>query len=397
MQTITINANPHPGQAEVHAHPARFKVLACGRRWGKTRLGVNECLDVAARGGRAWWVAPSYRMSEVGWRPLRQMAAKIPGADVRRVDRQVILPGGGEVWVRSADKPDSLRGEGLDYVVIDECAFVSEDAWNEALRPALSDRLGRAMFISTPKGRNWLWRAFRRGQDPDSGSWQSWRFPTSDNPYIDTAEIEAARQTLPERIFRQEYLAEFIEDGGGVIRNVLAAATATPRERAQPGHQYTMGIDWAYSHDFTVVAVMDMSERELVYLDRYNGTDYTLQRQRVAGLYERFKPVVILSEANAMGRPNNEELRRAGIPVQDWITTNASKAQAIEDLAGAFEREQIRILSNDVLIAELQALEGTRLKGGSVRYEAPDGMHDDTVIALALANYAAQSGGLEVF
>lgn len=132
MATIQLNANPHQGQREVHTNRARFKVLAAGRRWGKTRLGVNECLDVASRGGRAWWVSPSYKTGEVGWRPLRRIGAKI-GAEVRKVDRQVNLMNGGSVTVRSADDPDSLRGEGLDFIVLDECAFMQERAWSEAL------------------------------------------------------------------------------------------------------------------------------------------------------------------------------------------------------------------------------------------------------------------------
>jgi len=119
-QRIEINASPHAGQREVHNDMARFKVLAAGRRWGKTRLGVNECLDVAAGAGRAWWVAPSYKMSEVGWRPLQRIGNQV-GAEVRIVDRKVTMPNGGWVQVRSADKPQSLRGEGLDFVVLDEC------------------------------------------------------------------------------------------------------------------------------------------------------------------------------------------------------------------------------------------------------------------------------------
>jgi phage terminase large subunit-like protein len=191
MPTIQIDVKPHPGQALVHSHPARFKVLACGRRWGKTRQGVNEAYDVAANGGRAWWVAPNYKMSEVGWRPLRRIGQKI-GAEIRRVDRQILLPNGGEVVVRSADDPQSLRGEGLDLVVIDECAYVAEQAWTEALRPSLSDRQGSAIFISTPKRRNWFFRLFQQGLE-DGGEWMAWQFPTAANPYIDPAEIEAAR------------------------------------------------------------------------------------------------------------------------------------------------------------------------------------------------------------
>jgi len=380
---VTIRARPHPGQALVHRDGARFKLLACGRRWGKTRLGVNECLDVAAKGGRAWWVAPSYKMSEVGWRPLRQIAGKI-GAEIRKVDRQVILPGGGEVSVRSADNPDSLRGEGLDFVVVDECAFVPELAWTEALRPALSDRQGRAMFISTPKGRNWFWRLWQRGMDDSQGEWRSWQFPTSGNPFIAPTEIDAARRDLPERIYLQEYEAQFLEDAGGVFRRVADAARAT-ETGPQQGHEYAIGVDWGKLGDFTVLTVLDIAERRMVEMDRFNRIDYAVQRQRLGALSDRYVPTVIMAESNSMGEPIIEQLQRDGLPVRGFTTTNATKAQIIEALALAFERGDLAILPDPVLIGELQAYEMDRLPSGMVRYGAPEGMHDDTVMSLALA------------
>lgn len=380
---VTIDARPHPGQALVHRDGARFKLLACGRRWGKTRLGVNECLDVAAKGGRAWWVAPSYKMSEVGWRPLRQIAGKV-GAEIRKVDRQVILPGGGEVSVRSADNPDSLRGEGLDFVVVDECAFVPELAWTEALRPALSDRQGRAMFISTPKGRNWFWRLWQRGTDDAQDEWRSWQFPTSGNPFIAATEIDAARRDLPERIYLQEYEARFLEDAGGVFRRVADAATATETGR-EPGHEYAIGADWGKSGDFTVLTVLDIAERRMVAMDRFNRIDYAVQRGRLQAMHERYNSTVIMAESNSMGEPIIEQLQRDGLPVRGFTTTNATKAQIIEALGLAFERGDLRILPDPVLIGELQAYEMDRLPSGMVRYGAPEGMHDDTVMSLALA------------
>jgi phage terminase large subunit-like protein len=390
-QAVRIDAHPHPQQAAVHVHSARFKLLACGRRWGKTRLGVNECLDVASHGGRAWWVAPSYKMSEVGWRPLRQIATRI-GAEVRRVDHQIILPGGGEVTVRSADNPDALRGEGLDYVVVDECAFVPEAAWTEALRPALSDRLGRAMFISTPKGRNWFWRLWERGQDANDDEWASWQFPTSGNPYIAASEIEAARLGLPERVFLQEYEAQFLDDAGGVFRRVADAATAIECE-PEEGHEYCMGVDWGKSNDYTVLTVMDIAERRMVAMDRFNRIDYTVQRGRLEAMAGRYNPSVILAESNSMGEPIIEQLQRDGLPVRGFTTTNATKAQAIEALALAFERGDISILNDPVLVGELQAYEMERLPSGMVRYGAPEGMHDDTVMSLALAWQAIETSG----
>jgi hypothetical protein len=376
----------HPRQREVADDPSRFRVLSCGRRWGKTRLGAALCIEVAGQRGRAWWVAPSYPVAMVGWRLIRRMASQIPSAEIRQVDRIISLPNGGEIQVRSADNPNSLRGEGLDFVVMDECAYISEDAWQEALRPALSDRLGKAMFISTPAGRNWFWRMWQTCESPDHADWRGWQLPTSDNPYIDAGEIAAARQSLPERVFRQEYLAEFIDDGGGVFRGVMAVSTGAVTEPID-GPRYIMGIDWAFSNDYTVVSVFDPVTRRQVYLDRYNGADYTLQRQRIESLCHRYQPVSIIAEVNSMGRPNNEQLRAAGLPVQDFVTSNASKASIIEALAGSIERADVVLLNDPVQIGELQAYEGSRTTGGMTRYSAPEGMHDDTVIATALAYY----------
>ena len=146
MTTLTL-PRLHPGQKTVWDEHARFKVLASGRRWGKTLLGSLACVVDGASGGRAWWVAPSYKMAMVGWRAVYRLGRQIPGANIRRGDLLVEMPGGGSVQVRSADDPQSLRGEGLTLAVLDECAFMSEEAWTEALRPALSDRRGGALFI----------------------------------------------------------------------------------------------------------------------------------------------------------------------------------------------------------------------------------------------------------
>ena len=382
-QTIVIDARPHPGQAAVHDHPARWKVLAAGRRWGKTRLGVHECLDYASQGKRAWWVAPNYKMSEVGWRPLRRMGAKI-GAEVRKVDRQIVLPNGGEVTVRSADNPDTLRGEGLDFVVLDECAFVPEAAWNEALRPSLSDRQGRAMFISTPKGQNWFYRAWVKGQEGGE-EWQSWKLPTADNPYIEPAEIEAARRNLPERIFNQEYLAIFLDDAGGVFRRVMEAATAEKLDAPQEGRQYIAGVDVATMVDFTVVSVFDVESREQVYLDRFNRVDYDTLEDRLHAIYKRFNLSSMTVEINSIGRSVVEALIARGMTIIPFQTTNATKQAAIQSLQSAFEHGDIRILNDPVQIGELQAFEGRQTPNGAWRYEAPEGMHDDRVMAMALA------------
>ena len=195
---------------------------------------------------------------------------------MRRGDRQILLSNGGEVVVRSADDPQSLRGEGLNFVVMDECAFMKEESWTQALRPSLSDRLGGALFISTPKGHNWFWRLWNLGQDEMEPDWRSWRFPTSANPYIAPEEIEVAKNNLPERVFLQEYLAEFIEDAGGVFRGVMDCATAIEQEKPVIRHEYIFGVDWGKSNDFTVITVVN-DNGDVVHIDRFNQIDYATQ------------------------------------------------------------------------------------------------------------------------
>ena len=392
MTRTTIDAQPHAGQLEVHNSDARFKVLSAGRRWGKTRLGVNECLDAASKGGRAWWVSPSYKTSEVGWRPLRQIARKIPNAEVRLVDRMVTLPGGGFVAVRSADNPDSLRGEGLDFVVMDECAFMQREAWTEAIRPALSDRLGKALFISTPKGHNWFWEAYQRGIRGEEG-WAAWTFPTVNNPYIDPKEVEAAKRDLPEIIYRQEYLAEFVDDQGGVFRRVQEAAVLQPQE-PQAGRQYVAGVDVAASVDFTVVTVLDAESKEMVYMDRFNRVDYPVLINRLESVYHRYNLTSMVVEANSIGRPVIDELVSRGLNIVPFTTTSATKQAIIQSLQAAFENGLIRVLDEPVLIGELLSFESKRNASGSFSYSAPDGMHDDCVMSLAIAWHGVSDRGV---
>lgn len=385
MPTLEIvMPSMHKAQRTVRTSRVRFRCLAAGRRWGKTLLGSAECTGVAVEGGRAWWVAPSYKMANVGWRGLTQLARQIPGTLIREVDRRITYPGGGWAEVRSADDPQSLRGEGLDLAVFDEFAFTKAAAWTEAIRPALSDRRGRALFISTPKGHNLFWQLYNRGDDPLEPEWESFQYPSSANPYLDPTEIEEQREKTPERIFRQEYLAEFIADAGGVFRRVAEAAIS--RERGPSvGEQYAVGVDWGKHHDFTVITVIEIGSKDVVAFDRFNQIDYQVQIGRLSAIVEKYRPTVVIPESNAMGDSIIEQLQRLGMPVQPFETTNASKAVIIDALALAFEKSAIHILPEPTLISELQAYEATRLPGGMLRYAAPEGMHDDCVMSLALA------------
>ena len=392
MATLTLELPKlHKGQRAIFDDPHRFKAVSAGRRFGKTKLGALMCFAVAAQRGRAWWVAPTFGIAQIGWRMMRQLAAQVPGVTIRESERMITLPTGGTVQIKSADNPDSLRGEGLDFVVLDECAFLKPETWTEVLRPALADKQGGALFISTPKGRNWFWNIHQRANY--DAAWKSFHFTSYDNPFVAKAELDATKEQLPERVYRQEILAEFLEDGGGVFRGVRAAATAEAQESRMHGRTYVFGVDWARDADFSVITVLDTTTMSMAAMDRFNHIDYHVQAQRLQAMAERFKPAAIVAESNSIGTPIIEQLRRQGLPVVPFTTTNASKQIAIDALALAFERGTLRILPDDVLINELEAYSMERLPSGMLRYSAPDGGHDDCVMSLALCYSGASKTG----
>ncbi|HQN10414.1 MAG TPA: hypothetical protein PK569_22850, partial [Thermoanaerobaculia bacterium] len=266
---------------------------------------------------------------------------------------------------------------------------------------------GGAWLMGTPKGMNWFFREWTGARDhADSKAWQ---IPTVgatitpaglvrtphpyENPNIPFEEIERQFQKMPEARFRQEILAEFVEDAGGVFRGVMACAHGS-LEEPRPGH-FVLGVDWGKHQDFTVLVLLDVKKRVVVDFDRFNQIDWHLQRRRLVEMVKRWERagarVEIVAEANSMGESQIEELRREEDPVyvQQFVTTGPSKTRIVEQLQLAIETKRIAYPNLPTIVNELQAFEQERLPGGGMRYSAPEGMHDDVVMALAIANDAA--------
>ena len=387
---IVTQASPYAipalrtAQRKIALHPARFKVVACGRRWGKTTLGMALAVGQALDGKRVWWVAPTYGLAFHPWRAFKRRFAGMWEQKIED-DHHIDLDSGGSITVKTAEYPDGLRGVGVDFLVVDEAAFVDEEVWTGALRPALSDTDGQALILSTPRGRNWFYHVYQRGQDDLIADWQSWTFQTSENPRIKSTEIDEARSSLPERIFRQEFEAHFLDDGGEVFRRVYAAAVAPVVPAPIAGHRYVMGIDFGRYVDFTACVVIDQNEKAMVAIDRFTDATWDLQLKRIANLARKWNVESILAEQNAMGSPNIEALHRQGLPISSFVATGASKPPLIENLVAAIENVDLMLLPDPTLLRELSAYQYRTSRAGHTVYEAASGLHDDTVIALALA------------
>lgn len=319
------------------------------------------------------------------------------GITIRDGDKRIeFTKTGGSIEIRSTHYPDNLRGAGLNFAVLDEAAYMHPDVWSEVVRPMLLESRGGALFLSTPRGRNWFWELYQLGLNPDEPEWASFHFDSSVNPLVAHEELQAIRRTTNERTYREEYMAEFLEDSGAVFRGVKQAATADTAATYQDNHRYVMGVDWGKDHDYTAIVVMDSTSKQMVTLERFNQIGYHHQRQRLKAIAERWHVDVIWAEANSIGTPIIEELQRDGLYVRPFMTTSRSKAPLIEGLALAIENGKLALLPDDTLLRELTSYQLERTLMGSYRYSAPAGMHDDTVIATALAWHACQYGNLSV-
>jgi hypothetical protein len=387
-----LNFRPHEGQATILLSPARYRVVCCGRRWGKSLLAAHEAICTALVGGQVFVVGGDYNSASIIFEQCWDISLRINKyvAQRKRQDPPIIrFKHGGFVMARSAENVNQLVGRGLDLVIVDEAGKIADaNVWQQYLRPALSDTLGHALFISTPEGRNWFWEVWLRGQNPDYPQYASWRFPSCTNPYLDASELEAARAELPERVFRQEYEAEFLEDVGGVFSHVRERATAKRPSSRNPMHRYVIGVDLAKHQDWTVAIVLDATSGEMCDILRMQKQDYSLQVERIVRMAFHWQAPVCV-DATGVGEPVAEEIYRRGVTVVPFTFTQASKLALVQDLVLAFEQGAIAILPEEWLIQELEMYKYERTPSGNLRMGAPEGQHDDGVMALALAWHIA--------
>ena len=278
-------------QKEILNSPARFKVVASGRRFGKTYASIAALAKHSRYPNtKCMYIAPSYRMAkQIVWEDLKNMLRDVNW--VKRINESeltITLINNSQIMLRSADNKDSIRGVGLDFVVIDEAADVDEEAWTAVIRPTLSDRQGSALIIGSPKGRNWFFDLYENAKHLQE--WQSWQFTTADGGNVSESELAQAKVDLDERTYQQEYLAQFVNYSGVIYyafgdHNI--SQMPMPEDNRVPlhigmdfnvdpgcaviGHQHNSGI-----HIFDEVEMYGTNTQEMVQeiQRRYPGRRY---------------------------------------------------------------------------------------------------------------------------
>ena len=376
----------HEKQAHVEAHARRFNLVRAGRRWGKDVLGERRLIRRVSNVASQSWYAPSYRMMVENYQSIHNRIAPIVTRATESLHR-LELVNGAVIKFWSLDNFDAARGQKDGHVTINEAAAAPnlKEAWQNVIRPTLADLEGGADFWSTPRGLNFFYELERDNKD-----WGVFHFTTYDNPYIPRGEIEAMKASLPETVFRQEILAEYVESGA-FFQNIdevcVIDAPANPKDHA--GHAFSAGLDLALTEDFTRLLVLCRTCSKAVDWWGGNRMDYFMQRGHIMDTLKKWPGVVLLPERNSMGVPNIEEFHRDGITLGKgpdkgfgFQTTSTTKADLILGLALAMQKKEVQLPRE--YADELRAYE-VEMTAANPKFSAPSGQHDDRVIAAALA------------
>ena len=359
----------HPNQQQILDCPARFRVVMCGRRFGKSELAQLEIIFEAMKGNAVAYITPTYQLAKTFFNKL----VKTIPFENNKSDLTINFPNEGSVMFFTGERLDSLRGRKFHLVVIDEASFIPnlEDGWLNSIRPTLTDYKGRALFLSTPKGKNYFYSLFMKGGE----DWQSFKFTTYDNPYIDKDEIDDARRQLPLPVFEQEYMANAMENAANPFGSQHIDSCIKPTSTLKPSYY---GIDLAKSHDWTVIIGLD-KDGNVSHFDRFQK-DWKQTKETILTL-DRSIPVMI--DSTGVGDAITEDLQKSFNAMTGFKYTSSSKQQLMELLVSKIHKREVGF-PKGVITDELGIFEYQFTSTG-VRYNAPTGFHDDCVNALALA------------
>jgi hypothetical protein len=360
-------------------HDARYKVVMCGRRFGKTALGIYLICRAGLAGKRAGWFAPSYKYASEAWLEITARLGPII-ARKNEQEKRLELKTGGVIEVWTLDSKDPARGRKYHLTVIDEAGIVQDllQLWQQAIRPTLVDYRGEMLMLGTPKGRrHGFIQLFNRGLNPEEEAWQSFRAPTIDNPYIPEDEIEEARKELPPEVFAQEFEGVPMDDG---VNPFGIEKIRSSFKEFEGGEVVVWGIDLARAVDYTVAIGLD-AHRRAVEVHRWQAS-WADTKERIIELVAKVPAVV---DATGVGDAIVSDLQDQGSMVTGYVFTQPSKLRLMQRLITAFQTDQLTLPEDQGwLQAELESFEFEYTASG-VRYEAPRGEHDDGVMALALA------------
>lgn len=384
-----LDLDSRPYQGEILRDERPNKILVLPRRHGKTTLAIAKLVMEAIIHPRHiyHYVFPFYRQAkEAVWIAPEMIGKLVPAEAIQKKTEQpmvIYLHNGSQIHVKGSDNPDGLRSLDCNGVIFDEPAQIKPAIFDEIYYPILAANGGWSWYVGTPKGKNQFYHKYiSASKDP---KWHVVHLKASTAGLFSLEQLNTIRSEMTQKAFAQEIECEFLDEGGSLFRNVrqCVADTLMPPE---VNKQYIMGVDLAKYTDWTDITVIDRHNHRVVHRDTFNQIDWNLQKAKIESLARRYNGAKIRIDSTGVGDPITEDLTRAGLAVEPFRFTATSKKQLIENLVILLEAGKIKIPDDPKLIDELEAFEAQiNERTGNISYSAPAGLHDDSVMSLALA------------
>jgi len=369
----------------------KYATLIVGRQVGKSLLATNLLLKWSLENNKSttMFCAPIYSQVRKVFDDVYNAIAGTPIlVSSNRSNYEMELINGSKVLFRSTENPDTLRGYTNDYLIIDEAAFVKDNVWVEILKPTILVKGKKVLFLSTPKNKgNYLYKLDLLGKDPDNKEYVSIQGSSYDNPFIDPKDLDEAKKTMPEDIFKAEVMGLWVDGGGSVFKDIDRYCVLNEWRPPQQNKKYYAGIDVGRQQDYSVLTILD-DEGNVVFIYRDNNKPWDTILNEMLNHLQRYKATAMM-EVNGIGDPLYDMLSKKYKNIHPFITTNQSKQQIIEDLIYQLNTGELRLPTENLfrpLYNELNTFSysyspTTR----KVQYKAIDGAHDDTIMSLAIS------------
>jgi len=380
-------------QLDALSDPRKYKVLILHRRSGKTTLAVNQLVKEAMlpeNAGKIFhYVCPNKNQAKkLIWDTPDMIRKYVPPEIIDKkneVELKIFFKNGSQLYIQGADQPDTLRGQEVYGVILDEYAQMKSEVYDEIYRPVLAANGGWCWLLGTPKGKNDFYRKYRSAL-LNPAIWQVIHLSAETSGIIPPEALAQAKAEMTEQAFAQEFLSEFLEGSGTIFRRIRENICPTFSEPRQ-GRAYKVGVDLARHVDWTVITAVDRHTHELVYFDRFNQIEYNLQKARIEAVCRRYNNAPATVDETGVGVPIVEDLRRLGLVINGVTFTSETKKTLVENLALLIEQNKIRYPDIPELIRELEEYTYEILPSNKIRYTAPDGGTDDIVMSMCLAYY----------
>ena len=368
--------------------PHLFGVLVSPRGAGKTLLGINMLLFWALRNNdsKLGYITPIYALGKEVMEIIQSKAHDLIESS-NKADLTIKFINGSSIKFLSADRADSVRGFRFHYLILDEVAYLNKETIEKAILPTLNPNGKKCLMISTPRGKNHFYEYYLRGQEGNN-DYISYRIPLEACPYVKPELIEEARKSLPLEVFRSEYEAEFTDSTNDVFQSIDKNAIIYEWTQPNRGNRYFAGIDTGLSSDYSVLTIIDESGR-VVFIDRTNNDTLENIANRYIATLKRYSVQGCLVETNGIGKAMFELIRKHIRITMPFISTQDSKMNAIRTLMTDMDAGVIEIPTKEFfphLYNELSAFTYKYSANGKISFSHPNGVNDDCVDALWLAN-----------